>query len=96
MARGIGQQVVQNLHDAPPVGHHAGQVWRKVDEHGLPVAAAQERRPRPVTRHLHTGETLDVWETFAEARASVDFASLDPEAVVIEPDIPLMTTMTSR
>ena len=42
----VGEQVVQHLHDAPPVGHHAGQVRRQVDEHRVPGVAGEERGPR--------------------------------------------------
>lgn len=44
---------------------------------------------------IDTGETLDVWDSLAEARASVAFAGLNPDAVTIEADIPPMTTLTS-
>ena len=48
MSRRVGEEVVQDLNDAPPVGHHPGQVRRQVDADGLPAAAAQEGVPRPV------------------------------------------------
>ncbi len=48
MPGGVGAEVVEDLHDAPPVGHHRGQRRREVDEHGVPPAAAQERVPRAV------------------------------------------------
>ena len=46
--RGVGEQVVQDLDDAPPVGHHPGQLRREVDQDGVPGAAAQEGVPRLV------------------------------------------------
>ena len=46
--RRVQDEVVQDLHDAPAVRHHAGQVRRQVDENGVPPAAAQERVPRAV------------------------------------------------
>ena len=42
---GVGEKVVQDLHDAPPVGQHPGQVRREVDLDGVPAAAIQERVP---------------------------------------------------
>ena len=39
---GVGQQVVQDLDDALPVGHHPGQVRRQVDQDSVPAAPAQE------------------------------------------------------
>ena len=48
MPRGVGEQVVQHLHDAPPVGHSTRQVRRQVDQHAVPAAAAQEGVPGPV------------------------------------------------
>ena len=44
--RGVGEEVVEHLHDAPPVGHHRGQAGRQVDEDGVAPAAAHERGPR--------------------------------------------------
>ena len=44
---------------------------------------------------IDTGTTISEWETLAEARASVAFARLDPDAVAIEADVPVMTTLTS-
>ena len=46
--RGVGEQVVQHLDDAPPVGHRARQVRRQVDQHAVPAAAAQEGVPGPL------------------------------------------------
>ena len=51
--RGVGEKVVQHLNDAPPVGHHRGQVGRKVDENVVPSAAGQERVPRPIHQGGH-------------------------------------------
>ena len=48
MPRGVGQEVVEHLHDAPAVGHHGGQPRRQVDEDGVPAAAAEERAARPL------------------------------------------------
>ena len=42
VARGVGEQVVQHLRDAPPVGHHVGQAGRQVRDHGLAAAGAGE------------------------------------------------------
>ena len=53
MSRRVGQEVVQHLDDAPPVGHHPGQVRRQVDVDGVPAAAAEERVPRPVHQAGH-------------------------------------------
>ena len=44
---------------------------------------------------IETGATLSEWETLAEARASVAFARIDPDAVAIEADVPMMNTVTS-
>ena len=46
--RGVGEQVVQHLDDAPPVGHRTRQVRRQVDQHAVPAAAAQEGVPGPL------------------------------------------------
>ena len=43
VARGVGEQVVEHLHQARPVGHDPGQVGRQVDADGVPPAAADER-----------------------------------------------------
>ena len=43
---GVGEEVVEHLHDAPPVGHHAGQPDGKVHDDAVPAAAAQEGAPR--------------------------------------------------
>ena len=48
MPGGVGEEVVEHLHDAPPLGHDPGQVRRQVDEHGVRAAAPQERVSRPV------------------------------------------------
>ena len=45
MPGGVEQEIVQDLDDAPPVGHHPGQVQRQVDLDGVPAAPAQERVP---------------------------------------------------
>ena len=44
VARGVGEQVVQHLHDALPVGQHG----RQVDPDGVPAAAADEGAARLV------------------------------------------------
>ena len=51
MARGVGEQVVEHLHQALPVGHDPGQVGREVDADGVPPAAADERAARLVHQH---------------------------------------------
>ena len=56
MLRGVGQQVVQDLDDALPVGHHPGQVRGQVDEDGVPAAPAQERGCGPGPPGLATSE----------------------------------------
>ena len=48
MPDGVGEQVVQHLHDAVAVGHRPGQVRRQVDDEPVPGAAGQERGARPV------------------------------------------------
>ena len=50
---GVGEEVVQHLHDAPPVGHHPGKLRCEVDEDVVPPAAAQERVSRPVHQGGH-------------------------------------------
>ena len=52
---GVGEQVVEHLHDAPSVGHHTGQVRRQVDEHAVPPAAGEEGVARPVHQHGNLG-----------------------------------------
>ena len=47
----VREQVVQDLDDALPVGHHAGQVRGQVGGDRVPAAAAQEARPRRVHQH---------------------------------------------
>jgi len=53
VSRRVGQEVVQNLHDALPVGHHPRQLRRQVDAHGVTAAAAGERVPRLVHQRGH-------------------------------------------
>ena len=53
MAAGVGEEVVQHLHDAPLIGQHPRQVRRQVDEHGVPGVAGKERRPRLVHERAH-------------------------------------------
>ena len=53
MGGGVREQVVQHLHDAPPVGHHPGQVGRQVDADGVQVAAVEEGVARPVHQAGH-------------------------------------------
>ena len=48
VARGVGEQVVEHLHDALPVGQHGRQVGRQVDPDGVPAAAADEGAARLV------------------------------------------------
>ena len=48
MSRGVVEEVVQHLNDAPPVGHHRGKVGRQVDEHVVAGAAGKETIPRAV------------------------------------------------
>ena len=43
VARGVGEQVVEHLHQALPVGHDPGQAGRQVDADGVPPATADER-----------------------------------------------------
>ena len=43
VAGGVGEQVVEHLHQALPVGHDPGQVGRQVDADGVSPAAADER-----------------------------------------------------
>ena len=49
----VREEVVQDLNDALPVGHHAGQVLRQVGGDRVPAAAAEETRPRRVHQHRH-------------------------------------------
>ena len=51
VTRGVGEQVVEHLHQALPVGHDSGQVGRQVDADGVPPAAADERAARLVHQH---------------------------------------------
>ena len=51
--RGVREQVVQDLHDALPVGHHAGQLRPQVYLDGMPHAAAQERVPGLIDQAGH-------------------------------------------
>ena len=43
LARRVGEQVVEYLHHALPVGHDPGQVGRQVDADGVPPAGADAR-----------------------------------------------------
>ena len=45
LARCVGEQVVEDLDDALPVGQHARQVLRQVEVDGVPAAPAEERLP---------------------------------------------------
>ena len=47
VARGVGEQVVEHLHDAPRIGQHRGHVGGQVDDDAVPSARARERGPRP-------------------------------------------------
>ena len=49
----VGEQVVQDLHEALPVGHHPGQVRRQVEEDAVPATAGQEGVPRLVHQRGH-------------------------------------------
>ena len=60
------------------------------EHRGLPVAP-----PRYRVIVLETREDLGLWETEAEVRACLAFAKLDPDAVVIETDVPVMSSLTS-
>ena len=51
--RRVGEEVVEHLHDAPPVGHHGGQAGGQVDQDGVTPAAAQERGSRPLHQNRH-------------------------------------------
>ena len=53
--RGVGEQVVQHLHDALPVGHHAGQALGEVDAHRVPAVAGKEGGPRLLDQLPHLG-----------------------------------------
>ena len=48
MPCGVGEEVVEHLHDAPPVGHHRRKVRRQVDGDGVPPSPARERRACPL------------------------------------------------
>ena len=52
---GVGEQVVQYLFDALPVGHDPRQVAWHVDQHGMLATATLERGPRPVHQVGHFG-----------------------------------------
>ena len=54
VARGVGQEVVQHLHDALAVGQHRRQAVRQVDHDGVPGAAGEEG----VARLLHQSADL--------------------------------------
>ena len=53
--RGVGDEVAEDLHDAPAVRQHPGQTGRQVHEDGVPAAAAHERAARRLHElgHLH-------------------------------------------
>ena len=72
---GVGEQVVQHLHDAPPVGHRGRQVRRQVDRHAVPAAAAQEGVPGP----LHQARDLRRFGGYRE-RARVDAPDIEQVA----------------
>ena len=50
---GVGEEVVQHLHDALAVGHHRRKPGRQVDEHGVPGAAREEGVARLVDERRH-------------------------------------------
>ena len=60
------------------------------EHRGLPVAT-----PRYRVIAIETGEDLGVWESEAEVRACLAFARLDLDAVVIETDVSVMSSLTS-
>ena len=49
----VGQQIADDLDDAPPVGHHQGQIGRNVDGEVVPAPRAAEGAPCPVHQHRH-------------------------------------------
>ena len=53
--RGVGDEVAEDLHDAPGVCHHAGQTGRQVDHDGVAAAAAEERAARRLHQLGHLG-----------------------------------------
>ena len=53
MPRGVGEEVVEHLHDAPAVGHRAWQAGGKVDDDAVPPVAAEEGIPRPLHQLGH-------------------------------------------
>ena len=73
--RGVGEEVVEHLHDAPAVGRHGGQARRQVDEDGVPAAAAQEGASRP----LHQGRHVR-WLGRDRERARVDASRVEQVA----------------
>ena len=75
---GVGEQVVQHLHDAPPVRHHAGEVRRQVDENVVPAVAGKERDPRLLDQLAHLGGL----------RRDRERAAVDPPGVEQVPDQP--------
>ena len=62
---------------------------RSAEHRGLPAGPA-----RFTVIALDSGDALGVWDTLAEARASVAFARLSIEDVEIVSDIPEMATLT--
>ena len=49
----VGQQVADDLDNAPPVRHHQGEVGRQVDVQAVPAPAAQEGVAGQVHQHGH-------------------------------------------
>ena len=90
---GIGQQVVQHLHDAQAVGHNPGQIVGQVDEDRVRAAAAQVRVPGLVhqrpnlrgqgrDRQLAGVDEARVQEVADEAPHVVRLLVDDPEELV--------------
>ena len=55
VARGVGEELVEHLNDAPAVGHHRGQPRGQVDEDGVPAGRRYPGRcfaPAPLGRPL--------------------------------------------
>ena len=63
---------------------------RSSEHRGIPAGP-----PTFFVIEIETGATLSEWETLAEARASLAFARINPDAVTIEADVPMMSTLTS-
>ena len=55
VTRGIGEQIVQHLHDTSPIRQYAGKLRRKVDKHGVPAVTGQERGTGLLDQLAHLG-----------------------------------------